>query len=69
MENLFLVECESFEDMMAVINEGLGNRKVASHNLNRDSSRSHCILTMHIDSTSVDPVDGRELTRYVPCSL
>ncbi len=33
-------------------------RRVAEHQLNRDSSRSHCLLTVHIDS--VQMVEGHE---------
>ena len=33
-------------------------RRVAEHQLNRDSSRSHCLLTVHIDS--VHMVEGHE---------
>jgi hypothetical protein len=33
-------------------------RRVAEHQLNRDSSRSHCLLTVHIDSQQM--VEGHE---------
>jgi kinesin family protein 12 len=36
--------------MIAVLNEGMKNRKSASHELNKDSSRSHSILTMYMIS-------------------
>lgn len=38
---------------------GLRNRKVASHNLNEHSSRSHSIMTVSIESETVDPDDQR----------
>jgi kinesin family protein 12 len=38
--------------------KGMEMRRVAEHQLNRDSSRSHCLLTVHIDS--VQMVEGHE---------
>lgn len=35
---------------MAVLLEGMKNRKSGSHELNKDSSRSHSILTMYVIS-------------------
>ena len=48
VENLVQVECESVADAMLVFAEGTRNRKVGSHNLNKDSSRSHCMMTLHL---------------------
>ncbi len=48
-ENAFVVLCESFSDIMEVLAEGRRNRAVGSHDLNRDSSRSHALLTVHIE--------------------
>lgn len=50
VENLFTVECEELDDLLAVLEEGLRNRAVASHNMNEFSSRSHTILTVYITS-------------------
>lgn len=36
-----VVECSGADDAIAVVNEGVKNRKVGSHNLNSESSRSH----------------------------
>lgn len=36
--------------MIAVLHEGMQNRKSASHEMNKDSSRSHSILTMYMIS-------------------
>lgn len=33
---------------MILFNEGMKNRKVGSHRLNKDSSRSHVILTLYV---------------------
>ena len=45
-----LVECTSIDDLIAVLHEGLKNRKSGSHELNKDSSRSHCIMTVYVIS-------------------
>jgi len=37
-------------DLVAVLNEGIKNRRNGSHELNQDSSRSHSILTIYIIS-------------------
>lgn len=50
MEDLTVVECTSKEDLIAVMHEGIKNRKTGSHNLNSDSSRSHSILTVYLIS-------------------
>lgn len=34
--------------MLLVINEGIKNRKIGSHELNKDSSRSHSLLIIYI---------------------
>ncbi|CAM6120118.1 unnamed protein product [Calypogeia fissa] len=63
VENLLLVDCETLDDVFAVLDEGSRNRKVGSHEVNKDSSRSHCIMTLHIDSNCyVD--DEQPITRY-----
>lgn len=50
VENLMVVECTNQEDMKAVIHEGMKNRHSGSHELNKDSSRSHSVLTIYIIS-------------------
>lgn len=50
VENLFLVDCEELDDLLAVLEEGMKNRSVGSHQMNEHSSRSHTILTVHITS-------------------
>ncbi len=53
-----LVECDSVEDVMAVVQEGHRNRTVGSHQLNKDSSRSHSVLQLSLERTAVDPDTG-----------
>ena len=48
VENLRVVECSNVNDMIAVLNQGMQHRKIGSHELNKDSSRSHSILTIYI---------------------
>ena len=38
--------------------QGHLNRRVGSHEMNMDSSRSHSLLTLHLESESIDPDDG-----------
>ncbi|XP_021373160.1 kinesin-like protein KIF12 isoform X2 [Mizuhopecten yessoensis] len=57
VENLFVVECETVDDMMAVLEEGMKNRQTGSHGLNETSSRSHSMMSLSIDSELQDPDD------------
>ncbi|XP_012235666.2 kinesin-like protein KIF12 isoform X1 [Linepithema humile] len=50
VENLFTVECEELDDLLAVLEEGMRNRSIGTHNMNEYSSRSHSILTVYITS-------------------
>uniref|UniRef100_A0A336MJW8 Kinesin-like protein n=1 Tax=Culicoides sonorensis TaxID=179676 RepID=A0A336MJW8_CULSO len=50
VENLFTVDCEELDDLLAVLEEGMRNRSTGSHHMNEHSSRSHTILTVHITS-------------------
>ena len=50
VENLFIVQCDMYDDALAVMEEGLRNRSVAAHALNEQSSRSHSIMNVYIES-------------------
>lgn len=50
IEGLLVIECKKPEDIVEVILQGTKNRKKGSHDLNKDSSRSHCLLTLYIIS-------------------
>lgn len=50
VENLFVFECHSAEEALELFNLGLKNKVVAAHNLNHQSSRSHCIFTLTVES-------------------
>lgn len=47
VEHLTLIECDTEGDMLACLEEGLRNRHTASHELNRDSSRSHTMFSIY----------------------
>lgn len=49
--------------MIAVLNEGIKNWKTGSHNLNKDSSRSHAILTVYLISETKED-DDHVLKKY-----
>ena len=48
MEELTVVRCEDIGDLFALLDEGIRNRKLSSHDLNKDSSRSHFILSLYV---------------------
>ena len=50
VEDLLVVDCTKPEDVVEVLLEGHKNRKIGSHELNKDSSRSHSIMTLYIIS-------------------
>jgi len=50
VEGLLVIECKKPEDIVEVILQGTKNRKKGSHELNKDSSRSHTILTVYVIS-------------------
>ncbi|XP_049818770.1 kinesin-like protein KIF12 isoform X2 [Aethina tumida] len=56
VENLFTVDCEELDDLIAVLEEGVRNRSVGKHNMNDYSSRSHTILSVHI--TCEEPAEN-----------
>ena len=60
VDNLFIIDCFTEDDMRAVLEEGLRNRQTASHDLNERSSRSHTILTLYIEGqTKLKDSDGK----------
>lgn len=53
VENLFVKEIDTLDDLMEVLEDGMKNRAVAEHKVNEHSSRSHSILTVYLDSELV----------------
>ncbi|KAJ8566684.1 hypothetical protein ON010_g6435 [Phytophthora cinnamomi] len=67
VQDLLVVRCDSLSDVLAVVDEGHRNRHVASHGMNADSSRSHSLLTVHVDRTQTRDSDSGQshgVTRY-----
>jgi hypothetical protein len=62
VQGLRRVECDRLEDALAIVSEGTRNRRVGSHELNKDSSRSHSIMTVHVESRATR--DGVSMTKY-----
>ena len=50
VEGLLVIECKKPEEIVEIILQGTKNRKKGSHDLNKDSSRSHSILTVYLIS-------------------
>jgi hypothetical protein len=44
--------------------KGHKNRRVGSHDMNKDSSRSHSLMTVHVESEIIDSVDGHAATKF-----
>lgn len=55
ISDLYVVPCSSVSDVRGVLEAGLQNRRVGAHALNKDSSRSHALFTLHIESQAVAP--------------
>eukprot|EP00798_Chlamydomonas_sp_ICE-L_P004752 gene4752-34501_t len=51
LENLFKCECQGAEELMNIFKSGVTNKIMASHKLNANSSRSHCLFTIYIESS------------------
>jgi len=58
-----VVDCTNPEDLLAVLHEGMRNRKTGSHDLNKDSSRSHSIMTVYVISETKSE-DGHIFKKY-----
>ncbi|KAI3804977.1 hypothetical protein L1987_26916 [Smallanthus sonchifolius] len=50
VENLTEVEVHTVGDILRLLSRGSANRRVAATNMNRESSRSHCVFTCVIES-------------------
>ena len=48
IENLFIHECSSADEVIAHFHAGLRRKIMASHRLNAASSRSHCLFALHV---------------------
>ncbi|NXC34913.1 KIF12 protein, partial [Campylorhamphus procurvoides] len=61
VENQLSVDFESLEAIVSLLLQGSQRRRTSAHALNRHSSRSHALLTIHIGSRAVStcPALGR----------
>ena len=59
-----VVECTSIQDLIAVMHEGIKNRHQGSHELNKDSSRSHSVLTVYLISETQSQEDNHVYKKY-----
>jgi kinesin family protein 6/9 len=57
--DLCIVPLASPEEGLVKVSEALGNRSIAEHQLNRQSSRSHCIFTFYVTRTRSAASEGR----------
>ena len=62
VEDLYIFECTNLDDMMFMLWEGMRHRAVGSHALNKDSSRSHSMLTFYLESEEEE--DGDPFVRF-----
>ncbi|XP_036935132.1 kinesin-like protein KIF9 isoform X2 [Acanthopagrus latus] len=62
VRGLSLHPVHSEEEALNLLFEGEMNRIIGSHALNRNSSRSHCIFTLHIESRSRTLTDAKYVT-------
>lgn len=58
VDNLYKFECGNQKDLMSYFHYGLKNKIMRSHALNDASSRSHCILTITVESIEVENPDN-----------
>ena len=57
VQGQLVVQCDSIDDVLAVVTEGHKNRTVGSHALNMDSSRSHSLLTLMLERVTREGSD------------
>jgi hypothetical protein len=58
IDNLYRFECMNQKELMSYFHYGLKNKIMSSHALNDASSRSHCILTIAVESIEVENPDN-----------
>jgi len=68
VEGATVIECKHPNEVVEILLEGNKNRKVGSHELNKDSSRSHSIFTIYVISESLSE-EGQIIKKYGKVSL
>ena len=52
VKGLVIKKCQTEEDAVALLFEGETNKTISEHKLNKQSSRSHCVFTIHLEIRS-----------------
>ncbi len=68
VEGATVIECKHPNEVVEILLEGNKNRKVGSHELNKDSSRSHSIFIVYVISESFSE-EGQVIKKYGKISL
>lgn len=58
LENATVMECVTAKEIVRVVKMAALNRMKSSHQLNDQSNRSHCLVTIYIDSNPLDSENG-----------
>ncbi|CAM9829995.1 unnamed protein product, partial [Heterosigma akashiwo] len=64
VQGLFELLCRGRADLRAAAAEGVRKRRTSGHARNADSSRSHAMLTVHVQGEWADPDDGHAVSRH-----
>lgn len=67
VEGATVIECKHPDEVVEILLEGTKNRKTGSHELNKDSSRSHSLFTIYVISEILS--DGQIMKKYGKISL
>jgi len=49
---LLIKRCDNEEEALGMLFEGDTNKTISEHRLNKASSRSHCVFTLHLEIRS-----------------
>jgi hypothetical protein len=60
VDKLSIIPCENKRDVMRVFSRGFKRTRVASHDLNSRSNRSHCVFTVHLHCEPTTALDDAE---------
>lgn len=63
LENATVVQCESAQEIVRVVKTAAANRTKSSHLLNERSNRSHCLVTIYIDSMPLNGSNGENAVK------
>ena len=68
VQGLLVLDCHTLDDIMAIVSEGHRNRRTGSHELNKDSSRSHrCVHAQRCRSRCTCGADRHGALRVWGC--